>query len=291
MIFTILAIVFPVFAIAGLGYLYGRYHRPDMAAINRLNMDIFVPALVFTALAGKAFDLSRYGELALGGVAVILGSGLLAWPFVRLLKVDYKTFIPPLMFNNSGNMGLPLALLAFGEEAVPAAVVLFVTEMTLHFTIGVYMIDRRLSFVKLLKMPMIIATILGLLVGGLDISLWQPLGTMFEMVGNVAIPLLLFSLGVRLTGVSYRNWQLGAAAAVLCPVTGLLVVWLILPYLNLPDMQKSLLIIFGALPPAVLNYLVAEQYHQEPEKVASIVMLANLASIVFMPLALAIALS
>ena len=291
MFLTILAIIFPVFAIAGLGYVYGRYHRPDMAVINRLNMDIFVPALVFTALAGKAFDLSRYGELALGGVAVVVGSGILAWPFVRLLRVDYKTFIPPMMFNNSGNMGLPLALLAFGEAAVPAAVVLFVIEMILHFTLGVYMIDRRFNLLKLLKMPMIIATVLGLMVGGFDIPFWNPLRIMIEMLGNVAIPLLLFSLGVRLTGVSYKNWQLGAVAGIVCPATGLLMVWMISPYLNLPPQQQSLLIIFGALPPAVLNFLVAEQYNQEPEKVASIVMLANLASLVVMPLALAIALS
>ena len=124
MILKILSIIFPVFAIAGVGYLYGRYKRPNMALVNQLNMDLFVPALVLSALASKSFDLSLYRDLALGGVAVILGSGLLAWPFVRLLKVEFKTFVPPMMFNNSGNMGLPLALLAFGQVAVPAAVVL-----------------------------------------------------------------------------------------------------------------------------------------------------------------------
>ena len=291
MIITILSIVFPVFAISAIGYLYGRHHRPDMAAINRLSMDIFVPALVFTALAGKSFDLARYGQLALAGVAVIIGSGLLAWPFVRLLKVDYKTFIPPIMFNNSGNMGLPLAMLALGEAAVPAAVVLFLIEMILHFTLGIYMIDRRINLLSLLKMPMIIATVLGLIVGGANIPLWPPLALMIEMIGDVAIPLLLFSLGVRLTGVSLKDWQLGAITGILCPMTGLAVVWLIMPWLTLPPLQQSLLIIFGALPPAVLNFLVAEQYNQEPEKVASVVMLANLTSLIVMPLALALALS
>lgn len=78
MIIKILSIIFPVFAIAIAGYLYGRYPRPNMALINRLNMDLFVPALVFAAPAGKSFDITRYGELALGGGDVILGSGLLA---------------------------------------------------------------------------------------------------------------------------------------------------------------------------------------------------------------------
>ena len=290
MILTILSIIFPVFAIAGVGYLYGRYQRPNMALINQLNMDLFVPALVFAALASKSFDMARYGELALGGVAVILGSGLLTWPLARLLKVDYKTFIPPMMFNNSGNMGLPLALLAFGEAAVPAAVVLFIVEMLLHFTLGVYMLNRRINLFHLLRMPMIMATILGLLVGGFKLPLWEPLYIMIKMMGDVAIPLLLFALGVRLTAISYQDWHLGLAGAIICPATGLAIAWLVAPLLNLPPLQQSLLIIFGALPPAVLNYLVAEKYHQEPEKVASIVMLANLGSVVVMPFALAFAL-
>ena len=291
MIIKILSIIFPVFAIAGVGYVYGRYQRPNMALVNRLNMDLFVPALVFAALAGKSFDITRYGELALGGAAVILGSGLLAWPFVHLLKVDYKTFLPPMMFNNSGNMGLPLALLAFGEAAVPAAVVLFIVEMLLHFTLGVYMLNRQINLPGLLRMPMILATILGLLVGGFKLPLWEPLYVMIKMMGDVAIPLLLFSLGVRLTAISYKDWHLGVAGAIICPATGMAIAWLVAPFLDLPALQYSLLIIFGALPPAVLNYLVAEQYHQEPEKVASIVMLANLGSLVVMPLALALALS
>lgn len=291
MILKIFSIIFPVFAISGIGYLYGRYKRPDMAQINQLNMNLFVPALVFSSLTSKSFDLTLYSDLALAGTAVIIGSGLLAWPFIYLLKVNYKTFIPPMMFNNSGNMGLPLALLAFGEQAVPIAVVLFLIEMLLHFTVGIYMLDHRINLLRLLRMPMIIATILGLIIGGFNLVLWEPLTIMIKMLGDVAIPLLLFSLGVRLVDISYKDWHLGAAAAILSPATGLMMVWLIGFLLNLPPLQQSLLIIFGALPPAVLNYLVAEQYNQEPEKVASIVMLANLGSLLIMPFALALALS
>lgn len=291
MILKIFSIIFPVFAISGIGYLYGRYKRPDMAQINQLNMTLFVPALVFSSLTSKSFNLTLYSDLALAGTAVIIGSGLLAWPFIYLLKVDYKTFIPPMMFNNSGNMGLPLALLAFGEQAVPIAVVLFLIEMLLHFTVGIYMLDHRINLLRLLRMPMIIATILGLIIGGFNIVLWEPLTIMIKMLGDVAIPLLLFSLGVRLVDISYKDWHLGAAAAIISPATGLMMVWLIGFLLNLPPLQQSLLIIFGALPPAVLNYLVAEQYNQEPEKVASIVMLANLGSLLIMPFALALALS
>lgn len=290
MLLKIISIIFPVFAIASVGFLYGRYKRPDMSLVNRLNMDLFVPALVFAALVSKSFDITHYSEIALGGLLVVVGSGLLVWPFLHLLNVDAKTFLPPMMFNNSGNMGLPLALLAFGQSAMPAAVVLFIVEMLLHFTLGIYMLDRRLHLFNLLRMPMILATIFGLILGGGKIPLWEPLAVMIKMMGDVAIPLLLFSLGVRLTNISLHDWRLGAVGAVFGPASGMLIAWLFLSIFDLPPLQHSLLIIFGALPPAVLNYLVAEQYHQEPDKVASIVMLGNLGSVLVMPLALAIAL-
>mgnify|MGYP000653298425 CR=1 FL=1 len=155
-------IVFPVFAIAAVGALWGRRHRPDMSVVNRLNVEVFAPALVFWALADKPLDFDLYRDLAIGGIAVVLGSGLLLWPFVRLAGIDARTFIPPMMFNNSGNMGIPLALFAFGETALQAAVVLFIIEMVLHFTVGLYILDHRTRPWRLLKMPMIQATIAGL---------------------------------------------------------------------------------------------------------------------------------
>ena len=84
----LLSILFPVFAIIGLGWWYGRGKRLDLGVTNQIAMDVLVPALVFAALASKSFELARYAQLALGGVAVVLGSGLLAYPFARLLKVQ-----------------------------------------------------------------------------------------------------------------------------------------------------------------------------------------------------------
>ena len=291
MLLRIFSIIFPVFAIAAIGFAYGRHKRPDMALANQLNMDLFVPALVFGALSSKSFDLAAYQTLALAGAAVILGSGLIAWPFARWLKADYRTFVPPMMFNNSGNMGLPLVLLAFGDAALPAAIVLFIVEMTLHFSVGAYILDHRLRLTRLVRVPVIVATVLGLGFSAASWSLPDPVETVVAMLGDIAIPLLLFSLGVRLTEVSLRDWHLGVIGAVLGPAAGLAIVWAAGSILALPPQQLSVLIVFGALPPAVLNYIVAEQYGQEPEKVASIVMLGNLGSLVVIPVALAVALT
>jgi hypothetical protein len=290
MLLRIFSIVFPVFAIAALGYLYGRRKRPSMVVANQLNMDIFLPALVFSALASKDFDLAAHSQLALAGLLVIVGSGLLAWPLSRLLKVQLRTFVPTMMFNNAGNMGLPLALLAFGEDILPAAIVLFIVEVSLHFSLGVYILDHRTHLLSMLRMPVIVATVLGLAFSSTGLVLPAPMQTMVTMLGDISVPLLLFALGVRLTDVSFKEWRLGVLGAVLCPLTGLAIAWPLLGILDLPPEQAGLLIVFAALPPAVLNYIVAEQYEQEPDKVASIVMLGNLGALVIMPIALALAL-
>ncbi|KAJ8136435.1 hypothetical protein OY671_010352, partial [Metschnikowia pulcherrima] len=103
------AISFPIFGIIAAGYFYGRKHKPEMAVANRLNMDVFVPASVFAAMAGKSIDLGAYAPLALGGFIVSAVCGLSAWGLARSIGVQPKTSAPPMMFNNSGNIGSPLA--------------------------------------------------------------------------------------------------------------------------------------------------------------------------------------
>ena len=210
MAWQIFSIVFPIFVIVLAGYLYARRHAPDMAAANKLNIDIFTPALIFHVLSGKDFNLGEYQQLAAAGAVVILGSGLLAWPIARLLNYQVRTFVPPMMFSNSGNMGLPLALFAFGEAALPAAVVLFIVENFLHFSVGMKMMESRSSLLELLKLPMLVATFAGLVVAALHIEIPQIIAIPIEMVGQVAIPLMLFSLGVRLINVDWSAWRIGA---------------------------------------------------------------------------------
>ena len=290
MLLRIVAIVFPLFAIVFFGWLYGRKKQPDMAFANQLNMEVFVPALVFAAMADKSFDLAANWGLAVGAVVGVVGSGLAGWGLARLLGSAPKTFVPPMMFNNCGNLGLPLAVLAFGEKALPLAVVLFFVENTLHYSLGTWMLDHRAKLWNLWRVPVIAAAIAGLAVSLLKIQLWSPLYIGIKMLGDVSIPLLLFSLGVRLTDSAAKDVKLGLVGGALCPLAGMAIAWPMAALLGLDAMQTGMLLIFGALPPAVLNYIFAEKYKQEPERVASIVMIGNTASLVFIPLALFFAL-
>ena len=279
--------VFPLVAIVTTGYFYARRHKPDMSIANQINIDVFVPALIFAALSAESFDLLKYQSLALAAVVVVLGSGLLLLPLCRLLGVHPKTFIPPMMFSNSGNLGIPLIVLAFGEQALQAAIVLFLVENVLHFTVGIYILDHKTRLLNLLRMPMILATILGLVWSSFGLPNYPAIHTFIEMLGQIAIPLMLFALGVRMTSVDLSHWRIGSLSAILCPASGILIALICQQFLQLDQTQFAYLIVFGALPPAVLNYMIAERYNQEPHHVASIVLMGNLGSLIFIPLTLA----
>ncbi|MBB1488790.1 AEC family transporter [Oceanospirillum sp. D5] len=283
----LLLTVFPLFAVVAAGALYGRWKQTDISIANRMNMDVFVPALVFSVLADKSFDLLAYQDLALAAGLIVLGSGLVLLPLISLTGWSLKTFIPPMMFNNTGNMGIPLIVLAFGEEALPAAVIVFIVEMLLHFSVGLYILDHRTRLSAMLKMPVVQATILGFAFSFMNWSLPEALAIPMDMLGQISIPLMLFTLGVRLLSVDLSDWRIGLAGAILCPLSGLLVAWLAGFIWSFDSQQWAILLVFSALPPAVLNYMVAEQYNQEPARVASIVLLGNFASILTLPVVLA----
>lgn len=289
MIGHILATLLPVFLIAGSGAAYGRFRTPDIRSLNTLNMELFVPLLVFAVLADRQAPLADYAWLATAAVAVVLGSGLVLWPVAKWLSLDIKVFLPPMMFNNSGNMGVPLLVLAFGPEVLPAAVVVFIVEMLLHFSVGLYMLDPRTSLWRLLRMPIVAASLAGLVVNvsGMPLPSW--LLEAMHMLGGVCIPLMLFALGVRLLEIDFSDWHTGLLGAVLCPLSGLVIALPLMWLLPLNPLQIAVLLVFSVLPPAVLNYLVAEQYKLQPQKVASLVLIGNLGSLIVMPLTLAAA--
>ncbi len=289
MIGHILATLLPVFLIAGCGAVYGRYRNPDIRSLNTLNMELFVPLLVFAVLADRQAPLADYAWLATAAVAVVLGSGLVLWPIAKWLSLDAKVFLPPMMFNNSGNMGVPLLVLAFGPEALPAGVVVFIVEMLLHFSVGLYMLDPRTPLWRLLRMPIVAASLAGLVVNVADVALPSWLLEAMHMLGGICIPLMLFALGVRLLEIDFNDWRTGLLGAVLCPLSGLVIALPLMWLLPLNPLQTAVLLVFAALPPAVLNYLVAEQYKLAPQKVASLVLIGNLGSLIVMPLTLAAA--
>lgn len=290
MLIRIVSILFPLFSLTALGYFVGRRMKPDLSHANKLNMDVFVPALVFAALANKSFRIGDYLPLAFATLVVVIGSGAIAYALARMSRIAPKTFVPPMMFNNCGNLGLPLSVLAFGDAALAPAVVMFMVSNLLHFSFGAWLLDHRIKVWTVWRVPSVLATFAGLAVGMAGIEVWPPLLQAIKMLGDIAIPLMLFALGVRLTDSRITSVGLGIYGAVARPLMGMVLAWGMMLLFDLPPAERALLLVFGALPPAVLNYIFAERYHQEPEVVASVVLIGNLAAVLFLPIALAMVL-
>jgi predicted permease len=291
----IFGIILPVFTIMAIGYGYARWRgdavRADMGSVNRITMEVLTPLMVFTALASREFELTQNWTLILAGIFISLGSGVLAWPVARLLGYDWRTFVPPAMYGNSGNMGLPLTVLSFGADSLSAAVALFAAGTLVYFSFGTHMLQSgksgpRVSFWRLLANPILAAMILGVASGLTRISVPAPLFSAMKMLGEASIPIMLFALGVRMIDLRLKSWHIGLAGAIACPATGLIMAWLLDHLMTFSHRQRGQMYLFAALPPAVLCFMFAEQHRQEPEKVASIVLLGNLAALVFVPIGL-----
>ena len=291
MIEQVFSIVAPLFIIVTVGYIYGTWVNPEMGIANRLIMDVFMPALIFHVMIQEDFYPSQYLTLIFGGVLIMLGSGVLAFGLSKVAGWTPRSIIPPAMFSNWANLGIPLYVFALGDQALDGGVMLVVAGNILCFTIGTYIYSGKLSGLDVLKTPIIIAVILGLTINAIGLTVPEFVDTPISMLGQVAIPLMLFSLGVRLTKVSLNDNVVGTVIAVFCPVVGVSLALLIVQFLPLSDLHANILILFGVLPPAIINFMLAEQYGMEPEKVASIVIIGNLLSIVTIPVALFLVLS
>lgn len=287
----IVEIAFPVFSIVAVGFFYGLKFKPEMRHANSLNLDVFIPALLFSALVSQPFELVEYRALAMGAVAIIFASGLLALLVARFVGMDRRAFSMAMMFCNSGNLGIPVTTLAFGPEAMAPVLVVFLVSNTLHFSLGTYLMDHQSSPWTVLKSPVLLSAIAAIVCNFGEIKVPELVLSPLEMMGQISIPLMLFSLGTRLAGADLSQWRVGLSGALFAPISGLLLYFLITPFLTLDDVQSGTLFLFAILPPAVLNYLFAERYARDPEKMAAIVVLSNATAVISVPLALAYALT
>jgi predicted permease len=283
-------VIVPVFLIVGIGYGYARWRRPEMSGFNRIVLDVLSPLIVYTALAGKEFHLREHLPLLAGGALLILATGLVAWGVARLTGTAPRTLVPVVMFNNSGNMGLPVALLAFGPQGLAAAVGLFSIANVIHFSLGARITSAHARTRDLLLSPLMIASALGFASAASGVRPPDMLFNGMKMLGDAMVPLMLFALGVRLTQLRRSDVPRGLLGAFARPLIGLAVAVPLAWALGLEGIARAQLILFGALPPAVMQYLLAERYEQEPERVAAMILLGNALAVVFVPMGLALAL-
>lgn len=290
LLLRIAQIIVPVFLIVAVGWLYGRRVRPNLEAFNRIVLDVMTPMLVYTGLANKDFHLVEHQGVIVAGALVILLSGLAGWILSRITGAQPRTLVPVVMFNNCGNMGLPLAMLAFGPSQFGAAVALFSVSSLIQFSLGARITSAHASTRELLLSPLMVAVVLGFASAVSGVRPPEILMSGMRLLGEPTLPLMLLALGVRLTALRRADVSPGLLGAFARPLVGLALALPLAWWLDLAPGARAQLILFASLPPAVVQFLLAERYGQEPQRVAAMILLGNALAVVFVPLALAIAL-
>ncbi|ENI4488536.1 AEC family transporter [Vibrio fluvialis] len=286
----VVSILFPVMALVCVGYAIGRWLKPDFRPINRINMDTFLPALVFSSLATMPLDTAQLPLIYASLIAVLI-PGILMIPICKLGGWNFKAWAPLHMFRNSGNLAIPLFTYTFGETALSSAVLLFVVSACLHISLGLALLSKGGSFRQIFTAPVFIATVVAMLFNLSGTPVWKPLYEATALLGQAAVPVMLLSLGSQMTNMRLAGLRVGLISTAQSLTTGAVAFALIHFFIPLPTMQLQMMVLFTMLPPAVMNYLFAERFHIEPTNVASMVLFGNFLCLFTLPLLLIFALS
>lgn len=288
MFLQILQITTPVFALALIGYCWRRLGHPfDIGFVSRLSMQISVPALIFSVLSGIEIDPVAFRDLAFASLALYALIAVACVVLVRASGLNSRAYLAPLVFGNTGNIGLPIALFAYGEPGIAYAMVVFAVMAALSFTIGVWMVTGKGAPTEPLKQPIFYASILGILFAAEGWPIPDVAQTTLSLIGQMAIPMMLLTLGVAIAQLNVRDvgralW-LSLAKAGLCGLVAISVV----AAFGLEGAPAGALVLQAIMPVAVTNYLLATRYDADPDAVAGLVVVSTLVALVAVPFALA----
>jgi hypothetical protein len=284
MILKIIDITLPIFLLALIGFFYSKRVRPDLSGANKLIVDIALPILIFISLSAKSFDPVSALTFTGASVGLILLSGLIALPLAKFSGASRQAFLPCVMFTNVGPVGIPLIALAYGPESIAFSVVLLVISNVLHFTLGAGVMSGKVDWRMVYANPLIWATVLGVFSSEMGWVLPTALHTSLTMIGNVLVPMMLISLGARLAGSQIKDVKVGVQSSLMILGIRLLATFVLLSFIPLQGIERGALILFACLPPAVFNFMLADKFQVEPNKVASSVIVGHIFSLVFLPL-------
>lgn len=289
LILTVLEITVPVFALAGIGYAWVRlgFDYP-LQFVTRLAMSLGVPCLIFVALMQTEVDPGALATLSVAALAAHGAIIAIFWAIVAGLGLDRSTFLAPLSFGNTGNLGMPLALFAFGEVGLGYAVVVFAVSAILSFTIGLWLIAGQGSLGRVVREPIVWATLLGAVFLSQGWQTPTVLTNTISLIGQLGIPLMLITLGVAIARITPRGvvqalWLSGLKTAI-CASIG----WGLATWFALPPVAAGVLIVQMAAPVPVTSYLLTTKYGSNPDAVAGLVVVSTLMSVLTLPLILAL---
>lgn len=289
MLFQIFEITAPVFLMSFAGWVWARLGRPfDLEFVTRLSLSFSVPCLIFATLVKAEVDPVVFRDLALASLLAYALVGVVLWAGLRLAGLSIPVWLAPAVFGNTGNVGLPVAFFAYGEQGLALAMVIFAVMAVLSFTIGVYLVAGVGRPAEALRQPLVYASALGGVFAVADWSVPEWMLSSLSLAGQIAIPLMLLTLGVSIARLRPADLGLPLALSVVKLVVCAAVAVGVAVALGLEGVARGALVLQMIMPAAVTNYLLAARYGRNPEAVAGFVVVSTLLSLAAIPVALAL---
>ena len=268
LLIKLIDVLFPVFLIIGIGYWYGKKDpKFDTKFITTFAGNFGLPAIIFYSLTTTniSFELflrfSYYITLYVGIFAII---GLI---ILKILNKDIYRLLPPLILPNTGNMGMPLCLFAYGKIGLAIATAITSMILVFHFSLNILLASKKFSIKPLLKCIPVYALLVSLLFVYFKIPAPKFLENATFLIGYSTIFLVLMSLGVALSKLKvfsfYETIIYSFIRVIFGPIIGLGFV----KFFNLSGVEAGVMFIQASMPSAVLTYLVAKIY--SPKKISN----------------------
>ena len=285
-IFTPLAPVIPVFLLIAAGFTFAHWKKINLTSVTEVIVYLGTPSLVFSSLAGKPLFATDIAVLSAGILLIFAIVGFFIRLYFLVSGFSSRGFALPTLFMNAGNMGIPLALFAFGQAGLQRATLMFVIITFLQFSLGIYVLNGRGNWTEIFRLPLIYAALAGLSVNLAQISLPEVLLRPIIMLGQATIPIMLISLGYRLHEVESLQWGHALGGALARIGGGFAAANLAVHLIGAEGVNRQVLLLYGALPAAVVNFVLTEKYRQDPALAASIVVISTFISIFTIPVVL-----
>lgn len=274
----------------GVGYVFGRLSKVDVRSIIDVAMYVTLPTLAFTSMLKSPIVLSDAARLWGAAVFVALAGYLMAWVFFRVTGAKHSGLYLPIMFMNNVNIPFPVIYMAFGAEGLAAATLFYIPNAILIYTWGVHIAYGRESWKEsgkeVLKVPLIYASLMGLV---LNLTHVQPpalLMDTLEFIGRAAVPLVLIVAGVNIAGIRPTAWPTAITASVLRLGGGFALGLAAVAVFGFTGITRAVVIFDAAMPSAVFASILCAKYNNESELVSSVILITTVASVLTVPLLL-----
>ncbi|RYY02106.1 MAG: AEC family transporter [Gammaproteobacteria bacterium] len=291
MLNELFAILAPIMISTGIGYLWGKSGTEfPTDFISRIVMNIGTPCLIIGVMAKVEVKPAVMGSVALATAIVMTVMGIIGWLWLKAIKLPIATYLPPLIFPNNGNMGLPLCLFAFGQTGLALALGSFMVMMIGTFTVGLVLVTDggwRERLASVAKQPVIYAMAIAVVLLVTHTTLPRWIGNTVDLLGGIAIPLMTIALGVSLATLKIQFLTRSIAFSLARVFGGLLLGYAVCWAMDLTGVSRAVVLLQSAMPIAVFNYLLALRYNRSPEEIAATVLVSTLIAFIGLPFLLA----